>query len=105
MNLEILIWAVSIFFLSEVLFILAYKYNWFGFGSDWVSTKFISFLIVGFFAALNFSIVCGLTEEAVKNYSNLIWLYLLLGTIGIIILLNYIIKLYIDKKDENIKEY
>jgi len=98
MTLEIWLWIIAGIVVSEIIFIFAYKNDWFGInnqsGGCWIGTKVLSLIFGCFFVFVNSLFVfCGTT-----NYINLLWFYSVIVGIGLLFLINYKIKKWIDKE-------
>ena len=110
MTLELILWIIAGIIISEILFIFAYKNEWYSsiifYPDNWMDYKFLSFIIGGMFTSVNYVIVfndklnCIKGEVCTANYINILWSFLVLGEIGLLFLINYGIKELIDGRRE-----
>lgn len=101
MNWELIAWIGAGILLSEILFILIYKYE---LTDSWVSAKFAGLFISGAITFLHSILVFGMTEDVtyagIPNYMYLLWEAVVIGGIVLLFWANKQLVKWIDKNED-----
>lgn len=95
MTLEVWLWMIAWFVISETLFVIFLPY---GGTEDWGLFKVLCFLIGGVIVWGQFMIMGGLGFNGIK-YINLLYELIVIGCIGLIVFLNWWIVRFFKKKE------
>ncbi len=102
MTLEFILWLVAWVVISEGIFIFLLIKN--HTGSTWVGKKFISFIAGGFFIVIQTGIVFSdggkVALFGTAHYIRLVYEAIVLGVVGVLFLINWLISKKIEKRNE-----
>lgn len=113
MSLEVILWLIAWFVVSEIIFIIGEIFN-FKYGDnidnkyfareDWIGWKILSFLIGSLLVFTQFVIVLDYNQQGYLHYSRLIWELVIIGSIAILFGLNKLIVILVEYIDKNQNE-